>query len=53
MRAVDGALGRRCAEQTVDPLLVPIKHHDTHGSLTATLVNEADPSDSVVLNLHF
>jgi hypothetical protein len=29
------------------------KHHDTHGNLTATLVNQADPSDSVVLNLDF
>jgi len=25
----------------------------THGHLTATLVNEADPSDSVVLDLDF
>lgn len=29
------------------------KHHETHGNLTATLVNQADPSDSVVLSLDF
>jgi hypothetical protein len=28
-------------------------HHETHGNLTATLVNSADPSDSVVLKLDF
>jgi hypothetical protein len=28
-------------------------HHQTHGNLTATLVNLADPTDSVVLNLDF
>jgi len=27
------------------------KHYDTHGNLTATLVNQEDPSDSVVLDL--
>ncbi len=29
------------------------QHFVTHGNLTATLVNQADPSDSVVLNLDF
>jgi hypothetical protein len=29
------------------------KHHENHGNLTATLINQADPSDSVVLNLDF
>lgn len=29
------------------------KHHDTHGNLTATLINQADPSDYVVLDLDF
>jgi hypothetical protein len=28
-------------------------HHVTHGNLTATLVNQADPSDSLLLNLAF
>jgi hypothetical protein len=28
-------------------------HYDTHGNLTATLVNQADATDSVVLNLDF
>ena len=28
-------------------------HYDTHGNLTATLVNQVDPTDSVVLNLDF
>jgi hypothetical protein len=29
------------------------KHHETHGHLSATLVNQADPSDSVVVELDF
>jgi hypothetical protein len=28
-------------------------HYVTHGNLNATLVNEVDPSDSVVVNLDF
>lgn len=28
-------------------------HHTTHGNLTATLINRADPSDSVVFDLDF
>jgi hypothetical protein len=40
---------------SVSPHVVPgtLVNYLTHGHLTATLVNEADPSDSVVLNLDF
>ena len=40
---------------SVSPLAVPNgnQHFQTHGHLTATLVNQDDPSDSVVLNLDF
>ena len=40
---------------SVSPLAVPdgYQHFQTHGHLTATLVNQDDPSDSVVLNLDF
>jgi hypothetical protein len=43
------------AVASVSPLAVPngYQHHQTHGHLTATLVNQDDPSDSVVLNLDF
>jgi len=39
----------------VSPLAVPngFQHFQTHGHLAATLVNQDDPSDSVVLNLDF
>jgi hypothetical protein len=39
----------------VSPLAVPdgYQHFQTHGHLTATLVNQDDPSDSVILNLDF
>jgi hypothetical protein len=40
---------------SVSALAVPdgYQHFQTHGHLTATLVNQGDPSDSVVLNLDF
>ena len=40
---------------SVSPLAVPYGylHYQTHGHLTATLVNLDDPSDSVVLALDF
>lgn len=43
------------AVTSVSPLAVPdgYQHFQTHGHLTATLVNQDDPSDSVILNLDF
>ena len=40
---------------SVSPHVVPgtLINYLTHGHLTATLVNDADPSDSIVLNLDF
>jgi hypothetical protein len=40
---------------SVSPLAVPdgYLHFQTHGHLTATLINQDDPSDSVVLDLDF
>jgi hypothetical protein len=39
----------------VSPLAVPdgYLHFQTHGHLTATLINQDDASDSVVLDLDF
>lgn len=40
---------------SVSPHVVPgtLINYLTHGHLAATLVNQNDPSDSVVLNLYF